>query len=87
MGIFTALSWKTYGQARGVTPAQVRRASWRKSTFSSMNGSCVEIGRLELGRIGVRDTKDRGAGPVLIFTDSEWSAFISGAKEGQFDNP
>lgn len=67
MGIFTALSWKIYGQARGVTPAQVKRASWRKSTFSSMNGSCVEIGWLEPGRIGVRDTKDRGTGPVLIF--------------------
>jgi Domain of unknown function (DUF397) len=84
--MIAALSWKMYGRARGVTPAQVSEASWRKSAFSNYNGSCVEIGRLQPGRIGVRDTKDNGAGPVLIFTDREWSAFISGAKNGQFDN-
>lgn len=86
MGIFAALTWKIYHQARGATPAQVSGISWRKSSFSSYNGSCVEIGRLQSGRIGVRDTKDKGTGPVLIFTDREWSAFISGAKDGQFDN-
>jgi hypothetical protein len=86
MGIFAAPSWKRYGQARGVAPAQVRGASWRKSSFSNYNGSCVEAGRLQPGFIGVRDTKDNSSGPVLIFTDREWSAFISGAKEGQFDD-
>jgi hypothetical protein len=86
MGMFAALSWKVYSQARGVTPAQVRGASWRKSSFSNYNGSCVEIGRLQPGLIGVRDTKDNGAGPVLMFTEREWSAFVSGAKGGQFDN-
>jgi Domain of unknown function (DUF397) len=86
MGMFAALSWKLYGQAHGVTPAQVRGASWRKSSFSNYNGSCVEAGRLQPGLIGVRDTKDNGSGPVLIFTDREWSAFVLGAKGGQFDN-
>jgi uncharacterized protein YcsI (UPF0317 family) len=86
MSMFTALSSKMYGRTRGITPAQVSGAVWGKSTFSNMNGSCVEIGRLRPNCIGVRDTKDNGAGPVLIFTDSEFSAFISGAKDGQFDN-
>jgi hypothetical protein len=86
MGIITASSWKIYGRARGVTQSQVSGASWQKSTLSNMNGSCVEIGRLLPDRIGVRDTKDNGAGPILVFTESEWSAFISGAKTGQFDN-
>jgi len=52
-----------------------------------MNGSCVEVSRLQADRIGVRDTKDSGTGPVLVFTGPEWAAFIAGAKEGQFDNP
>jgi hypothetical protein len=52
-----------------------------------MNGSCVEVGRLLPDGIGVRDTKDNGSGPILIFTDAEWNAFIAGAKEGQFDCP
>ena len=80
------LNWKTYCQSHGTTPAEVSRAFWRKSTYSNMNGSCVEIGRLLPDRIGVRDTKDNGTGPVLIFTSSEWDAFIAGAKDGQFDN-
>jgi Domain of unknown function (DUF397) len=84
--MFAVLGWKRYGQARGITPAQVRGASWRKSSFSNYNGSCLEAGRLQSGLIGVRDTKDNGSGPVLIFTDREWSAFISGAKVGQFDD-
>jgi hypothetical protein len=86
MGIIAARSWKRYGRARGVTQSQVSGAYWQKSTFSNMNGSCVEIGRLLPDRIGVRDTKDNGTGPVLVFTEAEWSAFISGAKNGQFDN-
>jgi len=69
-----------------VTVADISRTSWRKSSFSAMNGNCVEIGWLQSGRIGVRDTKDHGGGPVLIFSDAEWSAFIAGVKSGQFDN-
>ena len=80
------LSRKTYYHACGVSPADISRAVWRKSTFSNMNGNCVEMGRLLPDRIAVRDTKDNGTGPVLIFTQAEWDAFISGAKEGQFDN-
>jgi hypothetical protein len=34
--------------------------------------------------VAVRDTKDR-AGPVLIFTNDEWSAFIDGVRRGEFD--
>lgn len=76
---------------RGTTVADISRTSWRKSSYSAMNGSCVEIGRVQSHRIGdligIRDTKDQGAGPVLLFTDGEWSAFVAGVKSGQFDNP
>jgi hypothetical protein len=51
-----------------------------------MNGSCVEISRLSPDHLGARDTKDNGAGPILVFTNAEWAAFVTGAKEGQFDN-
>lgn len=69
----------------GVTLADISRASWRKSTFSNLNGNCVEVGFVRPDRIGVRDTKDNGTGPVLVFAGAEWSAFLVGAKAGEFD--
>jgi hypothetical protein len=86
MRVLTLLSNKSYYRAHGVSTADVRQGAWRKSSFSNMNGSCVEISRLLPNRIGVRDTKDNGTGPVLIFTEAEWRAFMAGAKEGQFDD-
>lgn len=86
MRMLAMLSKKAYDRARGISTADVGGV-WHKSSFSNMNGSCVEISRLMPDRIGVRDTKDNGIGPVLIFTAAEWYAFIAGAKEGQFDNP
>jgi hypothetical protein len=72
---------------RRANQACISQAAWHKSTFSNMNGNCVEVAHLPTNRVGVRDTKDNGAGPVLIFTAAEWDAFVAGAKEGQFDNP
>jgi hypothetical protein len=86
MRIFTIFGNKAYLRSHGVTTTDLGRASWQKSSFSSMNGTCVEISRLSADRIGVRDTKDRGAGPILVFTRAEWTAFVAGAKDGQFDN-
>lgn len=51
-----------------------------------MNGTCIEVSMLSADRIGVRDTKDSGAGPILVFTRAEWTAFVAGAKDGEFDN-
>jgi Domain of unknown function (DUF397) len=79
------LSSKRYNRSRGMTPADIRQASWHKSSFSSYNGSCCEMSCLSPDRIGVRDTKDNGAGPVLVFTSAEWNAFIAGVKSGEFD--
>jgi len=65
--------------------ADLAGASWRKSTSSAANGSCVEVAHLQHGEVGVRDTKDKGTGPVLIFTCPEWDVFLSGVKRGEFD--
>jgi Domain of unknown function (DUF397) len=60
-------------------------AHWFKSGVSSDHG-CVEVAFHD-GKIGVRDTKDQGRGPVLGFTPHEWECFLTGAKRGEFDLP
>lgn len=59
-------------------------AEFRKASYST-HGNCVEVAYLDGGRAAVRDSKDRGAGPVLVFTNEEWVAFLSGVRSGEFD--
>ena len=59
------------------------RAAWHKSTRSSGNGNCVEVAVVD-DAVAVRDTKNREGG-MLVFTAAEWSTFLSGAKNGEFD--
>lgn len=58
-------------------------AEWRKSSYSSNGGNCVEVARNVPGVVAVRDSKDPD-GPALVFTAQEWRAFISGAQAGEF---
>jgi hypothetical protein len=58
-------------------------ATWRKSSRSSGQGNCLEVADASAA-IGVRDSKDR-SGPVLVFTRSQWRAFVEGVKSGEFD--
>lgn len=60
----------------------LKGAIWRKSSYTSQ-GNCVEVATLPDGGRAVRDSKDKD-GPVLKFTRSEWEAFISGCKAGEF---
>ena len=60
----------------------VARATWRKSSWSTYNGNCVEVAELSGDLIGVRDTKDAGAGPVLLFSGTAWRSFVSRVKNG-----
>lgn len=58
--------------------------TWVKSRMSEANGMCVEVAPLPRGGVAVRNSTDPG-GPALIFTAEEMSAFLDGAKKGEFD--
>lgn len=59
-------------------------ATWRKSTHSNADYSCVEVADLDGGYRAVRDANDRD-GPVLLFTPAEWTAVTAGVRDGEFD--
>lgn len=46
-------------------------------------GGCVEVA-IKDGTVAVRDAKNIAQSP-LLFTNSEWNAFVQGVKAGQFD--
>ncbi len=56
---------------------------WRKSSFSTTAGNCVELAPLPAGVVAVRDSKDPD-GPMLSFTRAEWAAFAAGMAAGEF---
>jgi len=60
-----------------------KSAAWRKTVFSD-SGGCVEVA-IAGDTIGVRDTKAAGTGPILEFTEHEWTAFLKGVAAGEFD--
>lgn len=67
------------------TPHEFRTLTFRKAAASSNGGNCVEVALLPDGGRAVRDSKHQ-AGPVLLFDRAEWSAFLHGAKSGEFDD-
>ncbi|MQA04030.1 MAG: DUF397 domain-containing protein [Streptosporangiales bacterium] len=56
-------------------------AAWHKSSFSNPD-NCVEVARVQ-SHYAVRDSKNPQAA-ALVFTPSEWSAFVKGVNGGEF---
>lgn len=61
------------------------RAVWRRASDgpAGTDGGQIEVAFVD-DLIGVRNSADPD-GPILVFTESEWDAFVAGAKDGEFD--
>jgi hypothetical protein len=60
-------------------------APWIKATRSADASQCVEL-RSRAGGIEVRDSKAGESGPILRFAPAEFTAFLDGARNGEFDH-
>lgn len=67
----------------GMPTSSLGVATWQKSRHSNPHGDCVELAKLEGGRIAVRNSRYPG-GPALVFARAEMAAFIQGAAERNF---
>jgi hypothetical protein len=61
-----AASIQHTAEVRGMTEIDLSRAEWRKSSFSSQSGNCVEVARNLPGIVAIRDSKEPGRGPLRV---------------------
>jgi hypothetical protein len=68
-----------------MSPAKINRdgLAWRIATRSS-GGNCVEVARAD-DLIAVRHSRNPD-GDMILYTASEFAAFLDGAKKGEFDD-
>ena len=62
--------------------ADLRDVDWVRSSFCE-TGSCVEAA-FRGENVVLRNSKDSG-GPILQFTNTEWTEFLDGARNEEFD--
>ncbi|MEU8358553.1 DUF397 domain-containing protein [Nonomuraea fuscirosea] len=62
----------------------ITKAAWRKASYCNGATACVEVAPLADGNVALRDSKQED-GPVLVFTPAEWTAFVAGVMDNEFD--
>jgi hypothetical protein len=67
-----------------LTDTDLTGAAWRKSSHSNGATNCVEVAMLAGGAVGVRHSR-RPDGAVIVYSRSEWAAFVAGVKAEEFE--
>ena len=59
-------------------------ARWERTTHEDGTPAALEIGYADNGLVALRMAEDP-EGDILIYTPSEWEAFVEGVRDGEFD--
>lgn len=80
-----SLTWLKSSKCDNSGPNCVEIA-YQTSTKSTIGNESIEVGFCHCDGFTahVRDSKDPG-GPVLKYNKGEWTAFLEGVKDGEFD--
>jgi Domain of unknown function (DUF397) len=62
-----------------MTGIDLSRAEWRKSSYSSQDGNCVEVARNLPGLVAIRDSRAPD-GAKLVVSQETWRAFLKGLR-------
>jgi len=66
-------------EVRGMTEIDLSRAEWRKSSYSSQSGNCVEVARNLPGLVAVRDSKEPDVAKLMVSRET-WQGFLKGLR-------
>jgi Domain of unknown function (DUF397) len=69
----------------GTNDTRLDGVTWRKSRHSNPSGNCVEVAGLSDGTVAIRNSRCP-TGPALLCAPAEFSAFLAGARDGEFDS-
>ncbi|WP_051325848.1 DUF397 domain-containing protein [Glycomyces tenuis] len=59
-------------------------ARWERTTREDGTPAALEIGYADNGLVALRMAEEPD-GDILIYTPTEWEAFVGGVKDGEFD--
>ncbi|GGZ92257.1 DUF397 domain-containing protein [Streptomyces echinoruber] len=69
----------------GMPASHLGEQGWERPWSGPNGGQCVEAKKLADGRVALRQSTDP-AGPALIYTAEEITAFFAGVKNGLADH-
>ena len=62
-----------------MTGIDLSRAEWRKSSYSSQDGNCVEVARNLPGLVAIRDSQAPDEAKLVVSQET-WQVFLMGLR-------
>ena len=62
-----------------MTEIDLSRAEWRKSSYSSQDGNCVEVARNLPGLVAIRDSQAPDEAKLVVSRET-WRVFLKGLR-------